>query len=688
MEMRGTILVAVVIVVLGVVGGVIFAVVSTPEPPPEPIAEAEPEPQPVEHQPEAEEAAARNRDKEVLAAALIALEQGEILAALNELKPLAERGHATAQYHLWLVEKDRNLTQALSWLIKAAEQGHAEAENDLGVVYRDGHGLSKNSSDAARLIRAAAEKGLPEAQRNLGDLYAQGIGVPRDEAAAREWFRKAAEQGDDLTRQGLGFDPKVLERLRADANAGNVESQVRLARAYETGDTVAKDEAAAAKWYESAAKSGHADAQARFGRLHEDGRGVPKSAEEALFWYRKASEGGSALAHLHLGRMYQSGRDVEQDEVRALGHYRKAAETGNAEAQYRLGSSFYAGKGVPRDAGEAASWYRRAAEGGHLPAQITLALLYLWSGKNLSASGYFGGPEIRREDLRGGDDPQFDFNILSGLVEGVKADAAAALDWFRKAAEQGSSLAAYYVSNSYTYGWGTEADIVEAEKWLRRAAEQGLRNAQTKLATFYDSTHRVLKGIRKNDDEAARWYLRAAAQDEVKAFFNLGKMHATGRGVAYDPERAKSYYRSVIDLAEAPVPDSLAADFVVYSALNLESLLRAEGDLDGSRAILLRLAGRGSSVASARIAELYTTGLGVKKDLASSYMWLLIAADPTSDEVRVSGTNDTFRTWADREAAEIESGLTGHQAAEAQKAARAWIVEHRQPSAGSPPKSN
>jgi TPR repeat protein len=41
----------------------------------------------------------------------------------------------------------------------------------------------------------AAEQGMPEAQMALAEIYRTGRGVPRDEAAARRWYEQAARQG-------------------------------------------------------------------------------------------------------------------------------------------------------------------------------------------------------------------------------------------------------------------------------------------------------------------------------------------------------------------------------------------------------------------------------------------------------------------------------------------------------------
>ena len=63
------------------------------------------------------------------------------------------------------------------------------------------------------------------------------------------------------------------------------------------------------------------------------------------------------------------------------------------------------------------------------------------------------------------------FAITDG--EGVAKDAAEAVKWYRKAAEQGFAAAQYNLGVCYYSGEGVAKDAAEAVKWFRKAAEQG-----------------------------------------------------------------------------------------------------------------------------------------------------------------------------------------------------------------------
>jgi TPR repeat protein len=58
-----------------------------------------------------------------------------------------------------------------------------------------GQGCDPDPAKAVEFFRMAAEQGMPEAQMALAEIYRTGRGVPRDEAAARRWYEQAARRG-------------------------------------------------------------------------------------------------------------------------------------------------------------------------------------------------------------------------------------------------------------------------------------------------------------------------------------------------------------------------------------------------------------------------------------------------------------------------------------------------------------
>ena len=121
-----------------------------------------------------------------------AYKRGDYATALREWRPLAEQGHAEAQFKFGVMFFNghgvmRDSAEAWKWWRKAADQGHAGAQDVTGLLLG---GL--NYAGAAEWWRKGAEQGDADAQFNLGVMYAKGQGVPQDYAQAHMWFNLAA----------------------------------------------------------------------------------------------------------------------------------------------------------------------------------------------------------------------------------------------------------------------------------------------------------------------------------------------------------------------------------------------------------------------------------------------------------------------------------------------------------------
>ena len=149
-----------------------------------------------------------------------AYNRGDFATAIREWRPLAEQGHASAQFNLGLMYGEgegvpQDDAEAVKWYRKAAEQGLAEAQFNLGLMYYNGQGGPQDYAQALQWYRKAAEQGYANAQHNLGFMYYNGEGVPQDDAQAHMWFNLAASRlptGEDRDRAAKNRDI-VAERM-------------------------------------------------------------------------------------------------------------------------------------------------------------------------------------------------------------------------------------------------------------------------------------------------------------------------------------------------------------------------------------------------------------------------------------------------------------------------------------------
>ena len=126
---------------------------------------------------------------------------------------------------------------------------------------------------------------------------------------------------------------------------------------------------------------------------------------------------------------------------------------------------------------------------------------------------------------------------------GVLKDYSEAVKWYRKAAEQGHAGAQYNLGVCYYFGQGVPKDYSEAVKWYRKAAEQGYAAAQDNLGFCYNFG----QGVPKDYSEAVKWYRKAAEQGHAGAQYILGLCYKTGQGVSQDYSEAVKWFRKAAE---------------------------------------------------------------------------------------------------------------------------------------------
>ena len=104
--------------------------------------------------------------------------------------------------------------------------------------------------------------------------------------------------------------------------------------------------------------------------------------------------------------------------------------------------------------------------------------------------------------------------------EGVPKDEAEAVNWYRKAAEQGHARGQFNLGLMYANGRGVTKDEAEAVNWYRKAAEQGYASAQNSLGVMYKNGY----GVPKDETAAYMWFLLAGGQGNEIARKNIPKI--------------------------------------------------------------------------------------------------------------------------------------------------------------------
>jgi len=98
-------------------------------------------------------------------------------------------------------------------------------------------------------------------------------------------------------------------------------------------------------------------------------------------------------------------------------------------------------------------------------------------------------------------------NVKSSTLENLcESDCTNEFNFFRKYAEQGSSLAEFSLAIMYFRGQGTNVNVVTAKRYLYKAAKAGEPGAQYQLGYF------LMHGLYLDKDleRARKWFKRAA----------------------------------------------------------------------------------------------------------------------------------------------------------------------------------
>lgn len=391
----------------------------------------------------------------------------------------------------------------------------------------------------------------------------------------------------------------------------------------------------------------------------------------------------TATEENEMGDRYFTGEGVEQDYAKAMEWYRKAADQGFADAEARVGYLYRNGLGVSRDIDQARVWYQKAADQGSVIAKD--ALKRLQSQPNPSDQTAPPSPPpvtaAQEQNLTPAEENEMGDRYFYG--RGVEHDYARAMEWYRKAADQGFAEAQHTVGVLYENGWGVTKDIDQAKVWYQKAADQGNALARTALQRLGGAvasptpnptspTPRALKpantpqaqyeigdeffygfgGITKPDEQlAATWYRKAADQGYSDAQFRLGSLYEHGYGVNRDIDQARIWYQKAADQGNAAAKDALqqlqpqqnsSLSPTPSPTPQEQSLTPAEDNERGDNYFYGRgveqdyakamewyrkAAERGSRDAQYNIGVLYRDGLGVPRDTGQARIWFQQAAD-------------------------------------------------------------
>ncbi|KAG0277046.1 hypothetical protein BGZ96_003033 [Linnemannia gamsii] len=193
-------------------------------------------------------------------------------------------------------------------------------------------------------------------------------------------------------------------------------------------------------------------------------------------------------------------------------------------------------------------------------------------------------------------------------------DYQAAMEWYRKAADQEDAVGQRKVGVLYNYGLGVPQDYTKAMAWYLEAADQGNAQALCNIGHFYQYG----QGVTQNFSKAMELYLKAADLGNPNSQSCIGTMYYNGDGVTQDFSESMKWYRK-------------AADRGVPNAQFNVGLLHERGhgvprDYFQAMEWYLKAANQGLDHAQYGAGKLYEDGRGVPQDKAKAMEWYSKAA--------------------------------------------------------------
>jgi hypothetical protein len=145
-------------------------------------------------------------------------------------------------------------------------------------------------------------------------------------------------------------------------------------------------------------------------------------------------------------------------------------------------------------------------------------------------------------------------------------------------------------------------DYVMSREIFTSLAAKGDHQSQIYLAYIYEQG----LGVDKNYNEAANWYLKAAARDAI-AQYNLARLYLNGLGRPKNDSLAFNWYRKSANAGFAPAQNNLAYMY--------EKGVGTKQNYGQAVAWYKKAAAQGHGLAHISLGFLYGKGLGVQKDL-------------------------------------------------------------------------
>ena len=325
---------------------------------------------------------------------------------------------------------------------------------------------------------------------------------------------------------------------------------------------------------------------------------------------------------------------AEEARVKAEAEAKRKAEEAKRKAEIKrivdLADDYYNGRnGKSKDYEKAAANYRIAAETGNAYAQYSLGWCYE-KGQGVEKSAQEAEKWYRMAAEQRETKAKKRLARMLGTCyyfgeNGKSKDYREAVVHLSIAAEAGDAYSQYLLGFCHEKGQGVGQSDQEAQKWYIKAAEQGEKNAKERLRRLGNDYYDGSNGKSKNYEKAVEYYRLAAEAGDAYAQYSLGWCFEKGQGIEQSVTGAVIWYRKAAEQGEAHAKErlrnakSLGSDY--YFGENGKSK-----DYRKAVAHLCIAAENGDAFSQYLLGQCYEYGDGVKQNRYIAEDWYRKAA--------------------------------------------------------------
>ncbi len=201
--------------------------------------------------------------------------------------------------------------------------------------------------------------------------------------------------------------------------------------------------------------------------------------------------------------------------------------------------------------------------------------------------------------------------FYSQIPEGCSEETA---QYFRLAV-RGDAVAQCNLGFSFESGKGVKRNYEEAFRWYRKSAEQGNTDGQHHLGRCYEKG----MGTKINKEEAVKWYRKSAERGNAAGQYYLGVCYERGKGVDINREEAFKWYRRSSEQGNGEAQNRLG-DCYCYGWGVAE-------DKEEAFKWYRRSAEQGNAAGQYHMGVCYESGIGIEINEKEAFKWYRKSAE-------------------------------------------------------------